>query len=292
MNSVKTVELFCRDLGGGGMPPLVVLHGLLGASRNWQSAGAELARAGAGHVLALDLRNHGRSPHADEMNHDAMVADVLAWLDARRLARVTLMGHSMGGKVAMALACRFPGRVERLVVVDIAPRDYLSVAHRNEFAAMNELDLRSLTSRAEAELRFEARVGDWAMRKFLTTNLERGEAGGVSGEADSVSGEAGGMSGGAGGGSGGAWRWAVNLPVITAALPALEADPLREGGRFEGPALFVVGGKSNYVRGEDHAAIARHFPRARVETIATAGHNPHMETRAEFVRIVENFLKA
>jgi pimeloyl-ACP methyl ester carboxylesterase len=299
--SVKTVELFCRDLGGGGMPPLVVLHGLLGASRNWQSAGAELARAGAGHVLALDLRNHGRSPHADEMTYDAMVADVLAWMNARGLVRAALMGHSMGGKVAMALAYRFPERVERLVVVDIAPRDYLSVAHRNEFAAMNELDLRSLTSRAEAELRFGAHVGDWAMRKFLATNLERGEAGGVSdGVNDGASGVSGGGSGASGGvssssasgASGGAWRWVVNLPVITAALPALEADPLRGGGRFEGPALFVAGGKSNYVRGEDHAAIARHFPRARVETIAAAGHNPHMETRAEFVRIVENFLKA
>ncbi|MDR1012157.1 MAG: alpha/beta hydrolase, partial [Opitutaceae bacterium] len=95
----------------------------------------------------------------------------------------------------------------------------------------------------------------------------------------------------AGGASGGAWRWVVNLPVITAALPVLEANPLREGGRFEGPALFVAGEKSNYVREEDHAAIARHFPMARVVTIAASGHNPHMETRAEFVRVVENFLK-
>ncbi len=265
MNSAKTVELFCRDLGGGGNPPLVVLHGLLGSSRNWQTAGGDLAQAGAGHVFALDLRNHGRSPHADEMSYQAMVADVLAWLDARGFGRVALMGHSMGGKVAMALACRNPERVRRLVVVDIAPKDYLSIAHRNEFAAMNELDLRMLASRAEAELRFEARVSDWAMQKFLATNLERD-------------------------GATGAWTWAINLPAITAALPALEADPLREDERFDGPALFVTGGKSNYVREEDRAAIARHFPKARIETIAMSGHNPHMETRAEFVRIVSRDL--
>src|SRR5262245_22188729 len=124
MSSVKIVELFCRDWGGEGRPPLVVLHGLLGSSRNWQTAGGDLAKAGAAHVMALDLRNHGKSPHADVMSYDAMVADVLTWMDARGLTRVSLMGHSMGGKVAMALACRHPERVERLIVVDIAPRDY------------------------------------------------------------------------------------------------------------------------------------------------------------------------
>ncbi|AWI10565.1 alpha/beta fold hydrolase [Ereboglobus luteus] len=274
MNSTNTVDLFCRDLGGEGRPPLVVLHGLLGASRNWQTTGGDLARAGAGHVLALDLRNHGRSSHADEMSYDAMVADVLAWMDARGLRRVSLMGHSMGGKVAMAMACRHPERVERLIVVDIAPKDYLSIAHRNEFAAMNELDLRALSSRAEAEMRFEARVGDWAMRKFLTTNLERDEAGGA---------------------NGGGWKWVINLPVITAALPELEANPLREGERFDGGALFVTGGKSSYVNtaegSDDRRVIARHFPNARIETIAASGHNPHMETRAEFVRLAESFLR-
>lgn len=263
MSSTHTVDLFCRDLGGEGKPPLVVLHGVLGSSRNWQTAGGELT--GAAHVLALDLRNHGRSPHADEMNYDAMVADVLAWMDARGLRRVALMGHSMGGKVAMAFACRNPERVERLIVVDIAPKDYHSPAQRNEFAAMNSLDLRAISSRGDAERHFETCVDSWAMRKFLATNLERdGETGG--------------------------WRWGINLPVITTALPVLEANPLRDEERFEGKALFVTGGKSNYVDASegsaDRAAIMRHFPGARIETIAASGHNPHMETRAEFARIV------
>lgn len=188
-----------------------------------------------------------------------MMADVLGWLDAQKLERVTLVGHSMGGKVAMLLACRHPERVERLVVVDIAPKDYRWAAHRAEFAAMNELDLRHLKSRAEAELKFEARVDDWAMRKFLTTNLEHAQ---------------------------GQWRWIVNLPVLTNALPKLEKNPLGSEDRFEGPTLFVTGEKSNYVAREDHAPIRRHFPAAKFVLIAGSGHNPHMEQREEFVRVV------
>jgi esterase len=253
------LTLFHRDLGGAGKPPLVVLHGLLGSSRNWQSTGADLAAHYQ--VWALDLRNHGRSPHDPEMNYDPMVADVLAWMDAQNLPRVSLMGHSMGGKVAMLLACRHPERVERLVVVDIAPKDYNSAAHRSEFAAMNELDLRTLQSRGEAEMKFEARVSDWAMRKFLSTNLERDAATNT-------------------------WRWLINLPALTAALPLLEKTPLTSSDRFEGPTLFVTGGQSRYVLPTDWEGIERHFPKAKLEVIADSGHNPHMEAREVFVRAV------
>ncbi|HKB89858.1 MAG TPA: alpha/beta fold hydrolase [Opitutaceae bacterium] len=252
------VSLFYRDLGGDDNPPLVVLHGLLGSSRNWQSAGKDLTARY--HVFALDLRNHGISPHAEESGYEDLMGDVLGWMDARGLERVSLMGHSMGGKTAMLLACRHPERVERLFVVDIAPKTYLSRAHRAEFAAMHELNLSSLQSRAEAELRMEARVSDWAMRKFLTTNLERTE--------------------------GGSWRWMVNLPVLTEHLAELEANPLKSEDRYEGPTLFVIGGKSRYVQLEDHATIRQHFPKAKIEMIVESGHNPHMEAREKFVRIV------
>lgn len=257
-----SVHLHHTDLGGAGKPPVLVLHGLLGSARNWQTAGRDLTAHF--HVHALDARNHGRSPHHAEMSYAAMVNDVLAWLDARHVAKATLVGHSMGGKTAMLLACRHPERVERLVIVDIAPKDYQWAAHRAEFAAMNELDLPGLQSRAEAELRFEARVRDFGMRKFLATNLERDGHG--------------------------HWRWLVNLPVLTAALPQLEANSLAAGDRFTGPALFVTGGKSRYVQRVDHELIHRHFPAARIETIAESGHNPHMETREEFVRLVAEFV--
>ena len=265
MNPVVAVDLISRELGGTGKAPLVLLHGLLGSGRNWQTAGAGLAEAAGGrNVWALDMRNHGKSPWSDVMTYDAMVSDAVRWLDSQGMGAVDLMGHSMGGKVAMALACRHPERVRRLVVVDIAPKSYLSHGHRAEFAAMNELRLAELSTRGEAELKLEGRVPDWAMRKFLTTNLERGEDG--------------------------AWRWTVNLPVLTAALTEVEANPLAVGERFVGPMMVVRGGKSRYVTDEDAARLPEHFPAARVETIAAAGHNPHMETRAEFCAAVGEFL--
>jgi len=252
------MTLFHRDLGGADRPPLVILHGLLGSSRNWQTTGRDLAATH--HVCALDARNHGGSPAAEPMDYDAMVADVIGWLDAQGLERVTLLGHSMGGKTAMLLACRHPARVERLIVVDIAPRNYRWAAHREEFAAMNELDLATLGSRAEAEKCFEARVTDWAMRKFLATNLDRDEAG--------------------------RWRWIINLPVLTAALPTLERNPLDPADRFSGPTRFIAGGRSTYITAEDHPVIHRQFPAAQIEVIPASGHNPHMETREAFVAAV------
>ncbi|MBI5768184.1 MAG: alpha/beta fold hydrolase [Verrucomicrobia bacterium] len=252
------VSLFHRDLGGAGRPALVLLHGMLGSSRNWQSAGAELAAHF--HVRAPDFRNHGASPHADEMTYEVLLDDLLGWLEAQGIERATFVGHSMGGKVAMLLACRHPQLVERLVVVDIGPRDYFWPGHRQSFAAMNELDLGDLRSRAEAELRFEARVPSYPLRKFLTTNLDRAESG--------------------------EWRWLINLPVLTTALPALEKNPLIPADCFAGPTLFLAGGRSTYIEPADHAAIRAHFPAAHVETIAGSGHNPHMETRAAFVAAV------
>jgi esterase len=254
------VHLYHRDLGGAGNPPLVILHGLLGSSRNWQTAGKDLAANF--HVFALDLRNHGASPHTAEMGYPEMVTDVMAWMDAQRIPHATIVGHSMGGKVAMLLACRHAERVERLVIVDIAPKDYRWEAHRAEFAAMNELDLQHLASRAEAELRFEARVDDWAMRKFLVTNLDRNDAGG--------------------------WRWQINLPALTAALPTLEKNPLSETDVFTGPTQFIIGGRSRYVLPDDAERIRRHFPSAKIEVIPESGHNPHMEQRAAFVTQVLN----
>ena len=250
--------LFHRDLGGAGQPPLLLVHGFLGSSRNWQTAGAGLASHF--HVFALDLRNHGRSPHAPEMTYAAMIDDLLAWMDAQGLARTALLGHSMRNKVAMRLACRHPRRLDRLIVVDIAPKEYPGLVQRTELAAMNELRLDGLRSRAEAEMRLEARVDNGAMWKFFTTNLDRGADGG--------------------------WRWTVNLPVLTAALPDLVKNPLEPNDRFDGPAHFILGGKSGFVQPEDHAVIRRHFPAAWITVLPASSHNPHLEARQEFVRLV------
>jgi pimeloyl-ACP methyl ester carboxylesterase len=194
------------------------------------------------------------------MDYADLAGDVVELLDRLKIERATAIGHSMGGKTAMLLACRHPGRVSRLIVVDIAPKNYRWVGHRHEFAAMNDLDLANLQSRAEAEMRMESRVPDWGLRKFLTTNLERTDTG---------------------------WRWIVNLPAVTAALPFLEKNPLGPADRYAGPTLFIVGGKSNYVQPQaDLPDILAHFPQARLTVMANSGHNPHFDAREDFVRTV------
>ena len=251
-----------RDLGGAGRPTLVVLHGLLGSSRNWQTAGAGLSASF--HVLAPDLRNHGASFHSDDMSWDAILGDVVAWIEATARPPVAVLGHSLGGKAAMLLASRRPDLVSALVVVDVAPRAYSWPERRVELAALEAIDLGRLASRAEADRLVEPRVPGWAMRKFLLTNLERREDGG--------------------------WRWLANLPVLRGALSGLEADPLGPDDRFPGPALFLAGGKSPYIQDGDREGIVRRFPAAEFETFAESGHNPHMEERERLVATVTTFL--
>lgn len=262
MFSGGVLKLHHRDLGGAGKPPLVVLHGLLGSSRNWQTVGAELGAQR--HVLALDLRNHGLSPHADNHDFATMEADVLRWLDAQKIERAALMGHSMGGKVAMALACHHPERVERLVSVDIAPRDYDASKFKAILEAMLAIDPAKLSSRAEAEEQLAVTVKDWGMIKFLATNLERGDDG--------------------------RFRWRVNVAAAHAELDEIAANSLRPGDRYEGPTLFVLGGFSKHVREEDRPEIVARFPRAQLVTIPKSGHNPHIEQREAFVAAVREFL--
>lgn len=164
----------------------------------------------------------------------------------------------MGGKTVMLMACQHPERIQRLVVVDIAPKDYFWPAHREEFAALNELNLNNLVSRQDAEERFAARISSYGLRKFLSTNLEQDEAG--------------------------TWRWVINLPVLTAAFPLMEKNCLQPTDTYRGPTLFIAGANSLYLPPSDHELVLGHFPQARIAIIPEAGHNPHVEQRAEFVR--------
>lgn len=257
------LRLAHREFGGEGKPPVVILHGLLGSSRNWTAAGGDLAEHFQ--VFALDLRNHGDSPHASGHTYELMAQDVLGWLDEQGLQRVHLIGHSMGGKVAMRLACRHADRVSALVVVDIAPRPK-APKHKDELQALRALPLHELSSRAEADQMLAAHVPSWGMRQFLLTNLVRREEGG--------------------------FGWLANLPVLAREINRTGEAPIGEGDRFEGRVRWVVGGKSDFVCAADHGAIRRHFPQAQIEIFRGSGHNPHVEERARFSERVGQFLRA
>ncbi len=237
-----------------GRPPLVILHGMLGSSRNWTT----MARCLSEHfeVWTVDLRNHGTSPHATAMTYPAMAADLAAFLDREQLEKPVLAGHSMGGKVAMRFAVESPDRISGLVVVDIAPKTY-APRWDHELAILQAIDLGSLNSRAEAEERLKVDIADWAFRKFLLTNLVRD-------------------SGNKG------FRWAINLDVIRGALPELFLKGIDSEASYHGPTLFLRGERSRFVQDRDLDSIQEHFPKARVETIAKAGHNVHFDQPEAF----------
>jgi esterase len=254
-----SIRLAAAEYGEG--PPLAILHGLFGSGRNWASIALRLA---AHHrVIALELRNHGASPWADTMDYTDMAEDVCATLRAGGHRRFALLGHSMGGKAAMVLALLRGDEVERLVVVDIAPVAY-APHHLGYVQAMRALDLGAIKRRAEADVRLAPAVADAAERAFLLQNLVF---------------------------DGGAARWRLNLNAIERAMPPLADFPAMPAGTtYQGPALFLSGGRSDYLRPEHEPEIRRLFPNARIARIADAGHWPHAERPEVFLDIVEPFL--
>lgn len=244
------------DLGGEGHPPLIVLHGFLGSSRNWTGTGRSLAERF--HVRALDLPNHGSSPALEPAGYDQMVLAVLETLDRLQLDKVHLMGHSLGGKVAMRTACRHPERIEHLYVLDIAPRQY--PLDLRALDAMQALDLDRVTQRKDAEMQMAEHISSPALRLFLLTNLVRTEEGG--------------------------YRWQVDLDLLRRQLPVWLEAPLAAGDRFDGATTVITGAESRYVVEGDAELTRRYFPLARFHVLAGSGHNVHIEGGEDFLRAV------
>ncbi|WP_029007611.1 alpha/beta fold hydrolase [Azospirillum halopraeferens] len=243
-----------------GGTPLLVLHGLFGSARNWQTIARRLGERH--HVYALDLRNHGGSPWAPTMSYPEMAADLLRFLDDRGFARAAVVGHSMGGKAAMMLALAHPGRVERLVVADIAPVAYTH-SHAPYVAAMKAARLEGCSRRSEVDAQLAAGVPDPSLRAFLMQNLVQ---------------------------ENGRFHWRINLDALAAGMDALIGFPDVGTARYDGPTLFIGGGRSDYITPDHAPAIARHFPSARTEMVADAGHWVHAERPEAFVTLLEGFL--
>jgi len=250
------MDLWYRDLGGQG-EPIVILHGLLGSSQNWAGMGRKLVDAG--HVFALDLRNHGESPHAPTHTLSDCVQDLADWADARAIPRLRLVGHSMGGLVAMGFALRYAGRTVGVASIDIVPRPY-PPEHAGEFAAL-KTDIGACRTRAEVEAAILPLIPDTRTRQFLLTNAVRDGVG---------------------------FRWRPNVAVLE--RHTVTSDWAEAHGSYEGEALLIACGRSSYVGAEDPDVMRRYFPRVRVETLAAADHWPHVTAPSELESALRGFL--
>ena len=255
------LDLAFEAVGDG--PPLLILHGLFGSGSNWRRIARELA--GSHRVISVDLRNHGASPWADSMNYLQMAGDVRMLIGHLGLSQPSVLGHSMGGKVAMALALMYPHHVDRLVVVDIAP-----VAYADRLSAIAEamrmVDASHAASREEVRQRLAEVLPDAALVAFLMQNLVVRNA---------------------------HFDWRVNLPAIAASMPQLAGFPpsLRRQA-FEGPMHVIAGGRSDYVTRRDGAEFRAMFPAAQVELIERAGHWVHADEPEAFVAAARRALQA
>ena len=240
--------------------PVVILHGLFGSGDNWNTVAKELTELAP--VIAPDLPNHGESPHTERFDYRDVAADVAGFLEEHGLERCYLLGHSMGGKVAMSLALQRPDMVAALIVADIAPKEYPS-RHQDEFEAMAEVRTAGSANRREADKLMAERIDSRAIRAFLLKNYR-----------EEASGE---------------YEWRFNLDGVQEHYGEISAWP-EHSGIYDGPVLFVTGGRSPYVSSEDEASARELFPRMELRTIPDAGHWLHAERREDFLTQVKEFL--
>ena len=253
------LDLAFETTGSG--TPLVVLHGLFGSATNWRSVARALASTHQVH--ALDLRNHGASPWAESMGYPEMAEDVLRFIEGHALKRPAVMGHSMGGKTAMALALANPDLVGRLIVVDIAPVSYADKL--SPYAqAMRSVDLLAAASRTEVQRQLQALLPDASVAPFLVQNLVRRDE---------------------------HFDWRINLAAIAASMATLGDFPAEMRRlRYTRPTNAITGALSNYVPNGDASAFAPMFPAIEVDVIAGAGHWVHADQPARFVEAVRRAL--
>lgn len=255
---MSALPLATTELGTG--QPVIVLHGLFGRRRNWQGIQKRLAEKAF--IITADLRNHGDSPWADDMTYPAMAEDLVKLIDDLHAGPALVVGHSMGGKAAMTLALNAPEAISGLMVVDIAP-----VAYGHQYApyidAMRSVPLAELTRRSQAEDYLENGITDPGIRAFLLQNLGQDEAG---------------------------LKWQVNLDAIEHGMADILSFPGLNGDPYEGPTVFLSGGKSDYVQDAYRPAIEGLFPMASYQVVDNAGHWVHAERPDEVIAAIAAFI--
>ena len=251
------MKLHYQTSGSG--QALVILHGLFGSSDNWRALAKQLATRAQ--IITVDLRNHGRSPHSSEQTYELMADDLATLARDLNLSTIDLIGHSVGGKVAMVFSQRYPELLRKLVVVDIAPRAY-DDEHSAIFKALLDLDLSLYSTRNELDKELSLSLPNKAVRQFLLMNLAV--------DNDELS-------------------WRINLPVLYDVYPKL-LNKVCEGQQHSAPSCFIRGGRSNYIQEQDIAEIELSFPNSIIVTIPQAGHWVHADAPEPFLnKIIEFF---
>jgi pimeloyl-ACP methyl ester carboxylesterase len=265
------MNLNFRKLGSGH--PLIILHGLYGAGDNWLSIAKVLS--GFCEVYLIDQRNHGSSPHVSEHNYNVLTDDIKEFLDQHGIEKTMILGHSMGGKVAMQFAIDYPHMLTKLIIVDISPGSYAHDDDRNHIRlhksiiqSLMNVDLAKIGSLSDADMQMKEFLPDERLRKFLMKNLRKGE--------DHL------------------YKWKINLPVlkdnISVISGGLDKTQMGSAGIRNFPVLFIRGANSDYIVEEDEILIKEMFPLSTLVTIKNAGHWLHAEQANTFAKIVKQFL--
>jgi esterase len=257
---MEPVKLNYKEYGSGNHV-LLILHGFLGSLDNWHTLATLWSTMGL-HVYSLDMRNHGKSPHTAEHTIALMADDIIAFLNNQNLNNVMVLGHSMGGKVAMYLALHHPEYVSKLIVADIAPKKYKSGAHDDVFSAIRHVDLNGITTRKEAEVAMIPFLGDFSTRQFILKSLER---------------------------EGDTFKWRFNIETLINQYENVIGD-IDAGSPFMKDVLFLKGSQSLYIKSEDETAIKRLFPMAMLTEIDKAGHWLHADNPNAFTESILKFV--
>lgn len=265
------MDLFFRQLGSG--EPIIILHGLYGSADNWYSIGRELAACHT--VYLIDQRNHGKSPHHPEHNYDVLSHDLFEFMVSQHLNKAVIMGHSMGGKTALAFGMRYPEMVHKMIIVDISPLAYdshessLEADHKSIILALQSINPDLIISREDADKKLQPTLSTLYVRQFLLKNLKRTPDG--------------------------KFRWALNIQALAENMPAIFAGVISETKTDprsipQFPLLFLKGERSGYIRSRDEEAIHRYFPWAGLEVIPGASHWVHADQPHAFLDAVNKFI--
>lgn len=252
------MQLHYQRIGDG--EPLILLHGLFGSSDNWGAIAKHLSKTH--NVISVDLRNHGKSPHHHAQSYVDMASDLVELCNELDLHNIHLLGHSLGGKVAMQFATTHPDRLDKLIVVDMAMRSYED-EHTHLIDAMLAVDLGRMQNRSEVDKALSLAIPNVMIRQFLLMNLIKSDT---------------------------HLQWRINLPALKENYSLL-TEAIETPTQFDKPSLFIRGERSDYIREDDIAQIKNTFTQSQFVSLP-AGHWVHAEQQEPFIEAILNFINA